>query len=108
MTQRDALGSFTHSIRDRFFSSASSTPASVFPRLINVCQHHTEQLESKKKEYHEHRVQEIINRVDIFPEHLSMKSQGLFAIGYYHQRHDLCNGNKSGPEPHTAGQLDNE
>jgi CRISPR-associated protein Csd1 len=31
----------------------------------------------------------ILVAVDQFPAHLNLSDQGRFAIGYYHQRHDL-------------------
>ena len=53
-----------------------------------MSQHHLGKLEVARRVYHERRVQEIANRVTRFPMHLSMSDQGLFAIGYYHQRQD--------------------
>jgi len=90
-TQDDAFkGSLNASIKDRFFSAASATPAMVFPRLIRMNQHHIGKLESKSFQVNaEKRVQEIMANVDQFPKHLSMTEQGLFAIGYYHQRQDF-------------------
>ena len=90
-TQDDAFkGSLNASIKDRFFSAASATPAMVFPRLIRMNQHHIGKLESKSFQVNaEKRVQEIMANVDQVPKHLSMTDQGLFAIGYYHQRQDF-------------------
>jgi CRISPR-associated protein Csd1 len=31
----------------------------------------------------------IIEKVSLFPPHLSLDEQGQFAIGYYHQRQDF-------------------
>jgi len=41
-TQRDALGNINTTIKDRFFSAASTTPANVFPSLVRMAQHHIE------------------------------------------------------------------
>ena len=38
--QLDALGKVNSTIKDRFFSAASAMPASVFPRLLRLSQHH--------------------------------------------------------------------
>lgn len=85
--QLDALGKVNSTIKDRFFSSASATPASVFPRLIKLSQHHIE-----KAEYgyvSDHRIAEILESLDDFPSHMGLREQGLFAIAYYQQKNDL-------------------
>ena len=88
-SQEDALTGLNATIKDRYFSSASSTPASVFPRLIRLNQHHLGKLETGPKIFHEKRIQEICGRIDEFPSHMNLRDQGLFAIGYYHQRQDF-------------------
>lgn len=90
-TQSDAFkGSLNATIKDRFFSAASATPATVFPRLIRLNQHHSSKLETKSYQVNaEKRMQEIMAKLESFPAHLSMAEQGLFAIGYYHQRQDF-------------------
>ena len=88
-TQEDALPGLNDTIKDRYFGSASATPASVFPRLIRLSQHHLGKLEKRTRVFHEKRVQEIVNKLRRFPSHLNLQDQGLFAIGYYHQRQDL-------------------
>lgn len=86
--QIDALGKGINStIKDRFYGAASSTPASVFPRLLKLAQHHI-----AKAEYgnvSDRRIAEIIENIDHFPDCLNMQQQGLFAIGYYQQRNEL-------------------
>jgi CRISPR-associated protein Csd1 len=84
-TQGDALGNINASVRDRFYSAASSTPQSVFPRLLRTYQHHLAKLEGGRKVNREKLVQEIVDRLVNFPAHLALADQGLFAIGYYHQ-----------------------
>ena len=87
--QEDALPGLNATIKDRYFGAASSTPASVFPRLIRLSQHHLGKLEGGKKVVAEKRLQEIMGRIDSFSPHLGLADQGLFAIGYYHQRQDF-------------------
>lgn len=84
-TQSDALGTVGASIRDRFYSSASATPRSVFPRLLRTYQHHLGKLSGGFKVNREKLVQEILDPLDDFPAHLNLAEQGLFALGYYHQ-----------------------
>ncbi|QDT16413.1 type I-C CRISPR-associated protein Cas8c/Csd1 [Alienimonas californiensis] len=88
--QSDAFPNVNATIKDRYFGAASATPASVFPRLVRMSQHHAAKLENAgHKVAHERRVQEIVGRLDGFPRHLPLPDQGLFAVGYYHQRQDL-------------------
>lgn len=102
-TQEDALPGINDTIKDRYFSAASATPASVFPRIIRLNQHHLGKLEKGARTYHERRIQEIAGRVDGFPTHLDLQEQGLFAIGYYHQRQDIfTKKSKEEPEPETS------
>jgi CRISPR-associated protein Csd1 len=79
--QKEAIGITT--IKDRYFTSASATPASVFPVMMKLSLHHT-----AKAEYGgslENKKGEILNKVNEFPKHLSLDEQGEFIIGYYHQ-----------------------
>ncbi len=89
-TQTDALGrSINATIRDRFYSSASATPAMVFPRLLRTYQHHLAKLEGGLKVTREKLVQEILDPLEGFPAHLGTAEQGMFALGYYHQMNDF-------------------
>lgn len=85
-TQKDALGeSLNKTIRDSSYGAASSTPGTIFPRLLRTYQHHLAKLEGGRKVNREKLVQEIMAPLGAFPAHLSLPDQGLFAIGYYHQ-----------------------
>ncbi|MAT69400.1 MAG: type I-C CRISPR-associated protein Cas8c/Csd1 [Planctomycetaceae bacterium] len=88
-TQEDALPGLNDTIKDRYFGAASATPGSVFPRLVRLSQHHLGKLEKALRLHHEKRIQEIVGRLDGFPSHLALTDQGLFAVGYYHQRQDM-------------------
>lgn len=83
-TQGDAQGKIGATIRDRFYSSASATPAVVFPRLLRIYQHHLAKME-KGKVGREMLVREIHDSLVDYPAYLGLSDQGLFAIGYYHQ-----------------------
>ncbi|HWL09982.1 MAG TPA: type I-C CRISPR-associated protein Cas8c/Csd1 [Planctomicrobium sp.] len=88
-TQEDALPGINDTIKDRYFGSASATPGSVFPRLIRLSQHHLGKLEKPNRIFHEKRIQQIVDKLQRFPAHLNLQDQGLFAVGYYHQRQDF-------------------
>ncbi|GGJ23370.1 type I-C CRISPR-associated protein Cas8c/Csd1 [Paenibacillus hunanensis] len=83
--QTDAAGQkrLNATIKDRYFGSASSTPASVFPILLRLAQHHMSKAEYGKSRDRE--IGSILQGVDAFPNHLDLKQQGLFMLGYYHQ-----------------------
>lgn len=80
-TQKEALGITT--IKDRYFTSASATPASVFPVMMKLSLHHTAKAEWGNSL--ENQKGQILNKVDEFPKHLSLDEQGEFILGYYHQ-----------------------
>ncbi|MBF0214279.1 MAG: type I-C CRISPR-associated protein Cas8c/Csd1 [Magnetococcales bacterium] len=85
-TQEEALPGINATIRDRFYGAASATPGSVFPRLLRTYQHHLGKISFGAKVNREKNVQEIMSAVTDIPSTLSLEEQGLFAIGYYHQR----------------------
>jgi len=87
--QRDAISTANATIKDRYYSSASATPGVVFPQLLRLNQHHTAKLSEGQKIQNERLMQEILDGVDGFPTHLKLEDQGLFALGYYHQRKAL-------------------
>ena len=113
-TQEDALGNVNAGIRDRFYSAASATPASVFPRLLRTYQHHLAKMPSgalaerigsekatKSKLGRERLIQEIMASLGSsgFPNQFPLKKQGIFAIGYYHQRKDFFTKKETNPSP---------
>ncbi len=78
-------------IKDRYFSSAMSTPAKVFPLLAKLAAIHLEKISKEgDRIYLEKQITEIINLLDeenglFFPRQLSLEEQGNFYVGYYHQ-----------------------
>jgi CRISPR-associated protein Csd1 len=87
--QRSALGDIKATITDRFFGTASSAPASVFGRLMRGAQMHLGKLRKEKPNAYiaiQKRLEEIQSGLGAFPKTLSLQDQGLFSLGYYHQR----------------------
>lgn len=78
-------------IRERYINAASTTPATVFPTILNLSFHHIEKLSQPGAIYYEKLKQEIISHLNAgqFPTHLDLTDQGRFFIGYYQQRQDL-------------------
>lgn len=90
--QRAALGKqINATIRDRYYGSASATPASVFPVLVRNAHHHLARLRKDKPGLAVNLEKEIAEIVSLlgttFPKSLRIEAQGHFAIGYYHQSH---------------------
>jgi CRISPR-associated protein Csd1 len=100
--QGDALGDVNASLRDRYFGSASATPALVFPRLLRVSAHHASKAEGERRGWAERVKAQIVEQLpaEPFPRTLDLEAQGLFAIGYYHQRQAFFTPRKGdGKEP---------
>lgn len=83
--QAAALGDLNATIRDRYFGAASSTPGLVFPRLLRLSIHHAAKVDSPWLEKIKGSVVASLPASPM-PSLLSLEEQGLFAIGYYHQR----------------------
>lgn len=86
--QKSALGDLNRTIKDAYFSSACARPASVFPRLMMLAQHHLEKAENGG--YVNKLISEAVDKLDgKFPSTLSLDEQGEFIIGYYQQNKSL-------------------
>lgn len=73
-------------IQDRYFNSASSTPARVFPTLLNLSQKHLKKLSGGLRITYERQVTELLGKLpESFPAQFSLPQQGSFQLGYYHQ-----------------------
>lgn len=86
--QGEAIGDVNASIKDRYFTSACASPRTVFPTLLRLSQHHI-----AKAEYgytSDRRIQEILGLLNVeknpIPSRLTLDEQGIFVLGYYHQR----------------------
>lgn len=85
--QKSAQPGINATIRDRYYSSASCTPRTVFGTLMRMSTHHMKKLENPAWQVAtDKNIIEIMAVIDHFPAHLNLENQGLFAIGYYHQK----------------------
>ena len=82
--QLDAIPGANTTIKDRYYGSASATPRIVFPQLLRSAQHHIQKAEYGR--WTDKMIEDIMCGITEFPAHLSLDDQGMFAIGYYHQR----------------------
>lgn len=85
--QEEANPGINATIRERFYGSACATPVTVYANLLRLKNHHLAKLENRGRVVNFERILgEIMGNLRDFPAHLNMHEQGLFAIGYYHQR----------------------
>ncbi len=95
--QEEAAGGrkINSTIRDRFYGTASSSPASVFPTLLKLTGHHISKLDERGKAmlyraFQDHTpdayIGEVLTHIPEMPAHLMLADQGRFGLGYYHQR----------------------
>lgn len=86
--QYAALGRVNATVADRYYGSASATPARVFPTLLRNARHHVS--DAKKRGgggWVERKLDEVIARLPPdLPATLTLEDQGRFAVGYYHER----------------------
>jgi CRISPR-associated protein Csd1 len=74
----------------------------VFGQLLRKAPHHASKIPHAP--FYEKLIQEILGllRPDrAFPSTLTLEEQGLFALGYYHQRQDLFTKRTDGKTPET-------
>ena len=75
-------------IKDRYFNSACATPALVFPVLIKLSNAHQKSMKNEKEHIkYANLLGELYAKIDEeYPKQLSLQDQGIFQIGYYHQK----------------------
>lgn len=87
--QRQALPGINATISDKFFGSASASPASVFGILLSGSRDHLSKLRKTNGgafALSERRLEEICAQIGDFPKTLPLRDQALFSLGYYHHR----------------------
>lgn len=92
--QKTAIQSINAGIGDRYYGSASSSPASVFGLLIAGAQNHLSKLSKGDKREQgasagaQRRLEEILSHLPArpLPKTLALGNQALFGLGYYHHR----------------------
>jgi CRISPR-associated protein Csd1 len=85
-----ALGGVNAGVVERYYASASVTPALVMGRLFRNAQFHLAKAaggvaENARKDFEE--ITSVLG--DQFPSTLTLESQGRFALGYYHQKSEF-------------------
>jgi CRISPR-associated protein Csd1 len=91
LTDRDSPRKLNSTLIDRYYGSASSTPAAVFPSLLRRSRQHLAKLHRDKPglaHNAETVMEEIFAELHDFPKTMPLEAQGQFAIGFYHQKND--------------------
>ena len=84
--QQSANPGINTTIKNRYFNSASATPALVFPTLINLAQKHLNKLDGGIATYYDKRITELSSRItETLPARMTLPEQSAFQIGYYHE-----------------------
>lgn len=85
--QQKANPNINTTIKDRYFNSACATPALVFPTLLRLAQSHLSKIGGGAEVYYDKMITELLGDVtQSYPPRLNLQDQGIFQIGYYHQR----------------------
>ena len=88
--QQKANPNINTTIKDRYFNSACATPALVFPTLLRLVQSHLSKIGGGAEVYYDKMITELLGDVtQSYPLRLSLQDQGIFQIGYYHQKQKL-------------------
>jgi CRISPR-associated protein Csd1 len=105
--QSDAIPGVGSGIRDRFFTAASTNPGVVMARLIQLSHHHVSKL-GRKAIWLDRLRGEILGLAPAikFPTVLSLEDQGLFAVGYFHQRNSLYQPRNAESQPQEHHPLE--
>ena len=96
--QYAALGDVNASVTDKFFGTFSAAPAMVLGRLYANAQNHLRKLRGEKPGTYvalDKLLAEVSKQLPAPPTgQLSLRDQGRFALGYYHQKAKQLRGNR--------------
>ena len=84
--QQAANPGINATIKDKYFNSAATMPASIFPVLNNLYQKHLRKLEPGQRVYFDKQVTVLKGLLgESYPARMTLAQQGSFDLGYYHQ-----------------------
>lgn len=84
--QSSANPGINTTIKDKYFNSASATPAVVFPVLVNLAQKHLKKMDGGLRTYYDKQITGLLSKLgERYPSRLNLPQQGSFQLGYYHQ-----------------------
>ena len=89
--QQGANPGINTTIKERYFNSACTTPASVFPILLKLANTHLSKLDGGKAVYFKKKMGALMDKIMMpdegipFPARLTLDEQGAFILGYYQE-----------------------
>ncbi|MCM1189046.1 MAG: type I-C CRISPR-associated protein Cas8c/Csd1 [bacterium] len=84
--QQEANPGINATIKDKYFNSAASTPAQIFPLLLNLAQKHLRKLNEGGRISFNRQLGGLMEMLgESFPNRMTLPQQGAFYLGYYHQ-----------------------
>lgn len=84
--QQTANPKINATIKDKYFNAAASTPANIFPVLINLAQKHLRKLDEGQKIYFDKQIGALSVIIgETYPARMTLPEQGAFQLGYYYQ-----------------------
>ncbi|HAB94229.1 MAG TPA: type I-C CRISPR-associated protein Cas8c/Csd1 [Lachnospiraceae bacterium] len=93
--QSTANPGINSTIRDKYFNSASATPGTVFPVLINLSQKHLKKIGGGLEVKLNRDLTGVMSKLpEEFPSRMNLAQQGSFQLGYYHQTQARYQGGK--------------
>ncbi|MBR2256148.1 MAG: type I-C CRISPR-associated protein Cas8c/Csd1 [Blautia sp.] len=91
--QEDSAGlgkKVNSTIKDKYFTSACTTPGRIFPLLLSLSSHHQKKLSDASKVFYDKELCGLMAKLgSSYPMHLSLEEQGAFYLGYYQKRQSL-------------------
>ncbi len=89
--QEEAIPGTNATVKDRYLGAAAATPQLVLPMLLKNTTNHIAKLRKDAERhgraiYLDRMIQDIHGELDHYPKTQTPEQQGLFMIGYYHQR----------------------
>lgn len=89
--QLKAIPEINATIKRRYFNSACTTPAAVFPILLKLTNSHISKFEKSKAIYYKKKLGALMDQIEMpnagmpFPKRLNLEEQGAFVLGYYQE-----------------------
>jgi CRISPR-associated protein Csd1 len=90
--QKLAYPRVASTMRDRFWASSSASPSTGFRIPLQMARVYLGKLTRRPQAFFEKVLEELVSALPVasLPARLSIPEQGLFAVGYYHQRTALA------------------
>lgn len=101
--QEKALGGVGASVVERYYASASQTPALAVGQLSRLANHHLDKMEKGLAVWYHKQIERVASSIrgDSLPQTLDLAGQSNFALGYYQMWALLRSPKEKGETAHT-------